>query len=163
MDAAIIMFFDNYGILAMGARVMAPVTKRSTSYELKGQISAISGQASKPLGMKKVGARFEDIGIFPKDVEILPKDIGEFSTPNLHASRPFENRDSQGRPRWMARASRSRCPKFVERGPQFQSLKDLGNIKIVQPPECTPRKAFSQEELLIQLLAAEHLDEELDD
>jgi hypothetical protein len=77
MDAAIIMFFDNYGILAMGARVMAPVTKRSTSYELKGQIPAISGQASKPLGMK-VGARFEDIGIFPKDVEILPKDIGEF-------------------------------------------------------------------------------------
>jgi hypothetical protein len=68
-DAAIIMFFDNYGIL--GARVMAPVTKGSTSYELKGQIPAISGQASKPLGTRKVGARFEDIGIFPKDVQIL--------------------------------------------------------------------------------------------
>ncbi|KAJ7922002.1 hypothetical protein B0H13DRAFT_2413373 [Mycena leptocephala] len=68
-DAAIIMFFDNYGIL--GARVMAPVTKGSTSYELKGQIPAISGQVSKPLGTRKVGARFEDIGIPPKDVQIL--------------------------------------------------------------------------------------------
>jgi hypothetical protein len=34
--------------------------------------------------------------------------------------------------------------------------------KIPQPPERTPCKAFSREELLIQLLAAEHLDEELD-
>jgi hypothetical protein len=70
------MFFDNYGIL--GARVMAPVTKESTSYELKGQIPAISGQASKPLGMRKVGARFEDIGIFPRDVEILVREVGDF-------------------------------------------------------------------------------------
>jgi hypothetical protein len=35
--------------------------------------------------------------------------------------------------------------------------------KIPQPPERAPRKAFSREELLIQLLAAEHSDEELDD
>jgi hypothetical protein len=68
-DAAIIMFFDNYGIL--GARVLAPVTKGSTSYELKGQIPAISGQASNHLGQRLVGTRLEDIGIFPKDVQIL--------------------------------------------------------------------------------------------
>jgi hypothetical protein len=39
----------------------------------------------------------------------------------------------------------------------------LFGSKIVQPSECAPRKAFSQEELLIQRLAAEHSDEELDD
>jgi hypothetical protein len=39
----------------------------------------------------------------------------------------------------------------------------LFGSKIPQPPERALRKAFSQEELLIQLLAAEHSDEELDD
>ncbi|KAJ7841641.1 hypothetical protein B0H13DRAFT_1649139, partial [Mycena leptocephala] len=42
-------------------------------------------------------------------------------------------------------------------------LSQLFGGKIPQPPERAPRKAFSREELLIQLLAAEHSDEELDD
>ncbi|KAJ7827923.1 hypothetical protein B0H13DRAFT_1582263, partial [Mycena leptocephala] len=42
-------------------------------------------------------------------------------------------------------------------------LSRLFGGKIPQPPERTPRKTFSREELLIQLLAAEHSDEELDD
>jgi hypothetical protein len=47
--------------------------------------------------------------------------------------------------------------------PQPCPLLRLFGSKIPQPPERALRKAFSQEELLIQLLAAEHSDEELDD
>jgi hypothetical protein len=42
-------------------------------------------------------------------------------------------------------------------------LSRLFGSKIPQPPEHAPCKAFSPEELLIQPLAAEHSDEELDD
>ncbi|KAJ6616189.1 hypothetical protein B0H10DRAFT_2029296, partial [Mycena sp. CBHHK59/15] len=34
---------------------------------------------------------------------------------------------------------------------------------IPQPPACAPRKAFTQQQLLMELLAAEHSDEEPDD
>jgi hypothetical protein len=63
------MFFNNYGVL--GARVLAPKTKKpedSTSYELKGQIPAIAGQAVNQMWYRKVGAISEDVIIFPKDV-----------------------------------------------------------------------------------------------
>ncbi|KAF7335120.1 Phosphatidylcholine-hydrolyzing phospholipase [Mycena venus] len=68
-DSAIIMFFDNYGIL--GARVLAPKKNAADSeYELKGQIPAIAGQAVNATGWnKKVGTISENISVFQKDVK----------------------------------------------------------------------------------------------
>ncbi|KAJ7766472.1 hypothetical protein DFH07DRAFT_955203 [Mycena maculata] len=65
-DAAIIMFFDNYGLL--GTRVVAPVTKGSLEYELKGQTPAIAGQPSAALGMTN------DTEVYPVALGILPKE-----------------------------------------------------------------------------------------
>ncbi|KAJ9638282.1 hypothetical protein H2199_006969 [Coniosporium tulheliwenetii] len=50
-DAAIMMFFDNYGIL--GTRLLAPVRSAGTYfYELKGQTPSIAGQPTQAIGWR---------------------------------------------------------------------------------------------------------------
>lgn len=60
-DAAIIMFFDNYGVL--GTRLLAPVRPAGTYvYELKGQIPSIAGQPTQAIswrGREAVGFVFD--------------------------------------------------------------------------------------------------------
>ncbi|KAJ7798073.1 hypothetical protein B0H14DRAFT_3546293 [Mycena olivaceomarginata] len=69
---------------------------------------------------------------------------------------------THGRRKWRWRWTMSQDP-LTSLGPSCARCAELFGGGIANPPRRAPRKAFTREELLMELLAAEHSEEEPDD